>query len=121
MEVIGVFLIYGAMYGWPILIGLMSFTLARTNKARAGVACFLIAIVCLAVATLLSAAIAIGLEFWVVPVANSHACLTGERSCPNGFLKTAEVINDWHFLLLEVLAVVCSILFSIRQHRTFNQ
>ena len=121
MEEVAVFLIYGAMYGWPILVGLVAFTLARANKTRVGIASFLIAIACLAVAILLSAAIAMGLEFWVVPAANSQACLTGEGSCPNWLLGTAEVIDDWYFLSLEVLAFVCSILFTVRQHRAFNQ
>ncbi len=121
MDEVGVFLIYSAMYGWPVLIGLMSLTFARADKMRAGLICFLIAIVCLAVATFLSAAIAIGLEVWVSPIANSQACLTGETTCPNWLLEIAEVIDDWYFFSLEVLAAACSIWFTVRQHRAFNQ
>ncbi|WP_417529642.1 hypothetical protein [Marinobacter lipolyticus] len=121
MDEVGVLLIYSAMYGWPILVGLMSLTLARADKTRAGLISFLIAIVCLAVAMFLSAVIANGLEFWVLPVANSQACLTGEATCPIWLLDIAEIIEDWYFFALEVLAVSCSILFTVRQPRKFNQ
>nr|BBJ03362.1 hypothetical protein YBY_12100 [Marinobacter nauticus] len=114
-------LIIGLMYGWPILVGVLCFIRADILKGKAALGGILIGAGCLLAAVVTSLLIVLAIESWVVPVSNSPECIGGLPSCPTWLLQIAEIIDDWHFLVLEVAAIVVAVWLSLRRLRPFNK
>lgn len=113
-------LIIGLMYGWPILVGFLCLVIANKSKPKAALVGTLIGAGCLLAAVGLSFFSILAVETWIAPVSNSRECIGGFSDCPTWLLQAGEVILDWQFLALEVVAILVAVWLSLRRLRPFN-
>ena len=103
------------LYGWPLLIGLGCFIGTPSVKIKSGMLGVLKGYICLLIAISFSWLATVFIEESVIPHAHSLECLNRLESCNMELLSLGEWIEQWNFVLLEVCAVLASVVWGMKQ------
>ncbi|MBN0989488.1 hypothetical protein [Amphritea pacifica] len=109
------------LYAWPLLIGIGCFLFSSHWRVKSFSLGILKGFVCLLVAVVLSWLCNLYLEQWVVPYSTSTECIEASPSCSQWILRFGEWLDDWSFIILEILAVIGAVFIAMRQVTAFNK